>query len=844
MLIPLALLRRCCPLFAFLLLSLLAVAPAVADPAGRIGRIAWLSGSVHLHRADSGESSSALLNWPISSGDVLSTGSGARSEVQIGSTSVQLDSASVLEFVEVDDQRIRLRLLDGSVIVRLRSAEAAGEFELGTRDGGFSIREAGRYRFDVDRSTVTASVHAGSAHFANGGSALEIGAGQRVQMSNDGRTRYQLAAPLADDFDRWSSARERQASSAVHARYVSPEMTGAADLDAYGNWSESAEYGAIWFPRTLAADWAPYRSGRWVWVAPWGWTWVGDEPWGFAPFHYGRWVLYGGAWGWVPGRRVARPVYAPALVAWVGTPGSGVSVGIGARPAVGWFPLAPREVYVPPYRASANYIRQVNVTHVTQINNITTITGNPQAAVERMPYAHRQVPRAVTMVAADVVTQQRPISRQAALSRDAKPFGTQSVQVQAPVAPPPIDARRRPEANAPLEPGRRERESGRAAADFPFGGRVERPPQIPPVGVAPSGGAASLPASGQPSAATPSPSPSIAAGETAERRRQFERGQPGRDASWPPPGGQAGDRVGSRQAPPAPGASAPPGVRSSPPPTVPSATQTPPATAISAPAAVPAPAVASPTPPPAAANNVAAGLDRPLPATGGRGADPREIRSGGAAGMSVPPVPRQAEQTSAAPAAVPRSPSAVGAVDADRAGAAGGRPWPSRERPEQRAATPTAPSQLPFSAPPPAERAAAATDRSAGGAAGRPEQRITTPVPPVATSPSSPPASPAVSRFPERPAAVAPNPAMPPAMERFDPRVEQRQEAFARQRRNEKPVEMPSAMPQRPAAAPGGVDSSTPNERQPRPEGRSDGGRQRERRGDGRPDFSQRAPDG
>src|SRR5437867_1713415 len=81
---------------------------------------------------------------------------------------------------------------------------------------------------------------------------------------------------------------------------------------------------------------------------PWGWTWVDDAPWGFAPFHYGRWVWYRSRWCWAPGSYVARPVYAPALVAWVGGPSVNVSVSIGrSSPPVGWFPLGPREVYVP-----------------------------------------------------------------------------------------------------------------------------------------------------------------------------------------------------------------------------------------------------------------------------------------------------------------------------------------------------------------------------------------------------------------------------------------------------------------------------------------------------------------
>ena len=80
--------------------------------------------------------------------------------------------------------------------------------------------------------------------------------------------------------------------------------------------------------------------GHWAWIDPWGWSWVDDEPWGFAPFHYGRWAQFGGRWGWVPCPMRETPVYAPALVAWIGGgTGFSLSASFGGGPAVGWFPL-------------------------------------------------------------------------------------------------------------------------------------------------------------------------------------------------------------------------------------------------------------------------------------------------------------------------------------------------------------------------------------------------------------------------------------------------------------------------------------------------------------------------
>ena len=142
--------------------------------------------------------------------------------------------------------------------------------------------------------------------------------------------------------------------------YVSPEMTGAEDLDRYGDWDRHPEYGAVWYPRQVEPGWAPYRYGHWAYVRPWGWTWVDDAPWGFAPFHYGRWISWRGRWAWAPGQYVARPVYAPALVAWIGGPECQHRHQHRRRPSVGWVPLSPREVYRPSYSVTNVYVTNVN----------------------------------------------------------------------------------------------------------------------------------------------------------------------------------------------------------------------------------------------------------------------------------------------------------------------------------------------------------------------------------------------------------------------------------------------------------------------------------------------------
>src|SRR5437016_11596644 len=103
--------------------------------------------------------------------------------------------------------------------------------------------------------------------------------------------------------------------------------------------------------------------------------------------------MYGGGWVWVPGTMVARPVYAPALVAFVGGSRFSLAVSFGGGPGVAWFPLGPREVYRPAYHVSDVYVRQVNVTHVNVTNiNVTNVN------VTNVRYVNQNVNGAVTAV--------------------------------------------------------------------------------------------------------------------------------------------------------------------------------------------------------------------------------------------------------------------------------------------------------------------------------------------------------------------------------------------------------------------------------------------------------------
>ncbi len=393
---------------------------ADGDPPGRVARLDLAQGSVSFQPAGGGDNdwTAAVVNHPVSTGDRLWADQDGRAELHVGSTAIRLDHNTGISFLSLADNAVQLQLSAGSAIVHLRSLDPMDALEVDAPNLAFAVTKPGTYRLDVDpdKNITTVTVVQGQGTVTGGGRSYNLIADQRATFTGTDNLQYDLTDPHATpqtDFDTWASARDQQddkAAAAPTAKYVSPDVTGSQDLDTYGAWQTAPDYGPVWEPTGVAVGWAPYRNGHWVWMAPWGWTWVEDEPWGFAPFHYGRWVFVGGVWGWVPGPVGVRPVYAPALVAWVGgTPGFSFSVSIGGGGGIGWFPLGPREVFVPGYAVSDAYVTRVNVTNT--VVERTAIINVYHNNVTNVTYVNQHVNGGVTVVSHDTFVNARPVSR-------------------------------------------------------------------------------------------------------------------------------------------------------------------------------------------------------------------------------------------------------------------------------------------------------------------------------------------------------------------------------------------------------------------------------------------------
>ncbi len=391
---------------------------ATQDPPGRVARLNYMEGSVSFQPGGENDWVDAVLNRPLVTGDNLWADENSRAEVHIGSTALRLGPKTGITLLEVSDRAAQIRLAQGSLIVKVRHVDDEDSYEIDTPNVAFVVMQPGDYRIDVDADggQTEVAVWRGRGEVTGGGSSYTVVANQYATFTGTDHLDYELGQIPGDDgFDTWALNRDRTEDQSDSANYVSREMTGYEDLDEYGDWSYVAGYGTVWRPRILVAGWAPYRFGHWAWVGPWGWTWVEDEPWGFAPFHYGRWAFANGGWLWVPGPSVVRPMYAPALVAWVGGgPGFNFSFSFGA--GVGWFPLAPGEVFISGYRVSRVYVNSVNLTNtrvdVSRVTNVyNAVVINRNTTVNNITYANRGVNGGVTVVSRDTFVNARPVAR-------------------------------------------------------------------------------------------------------------------------------------------------------------------------------------------------------------------------------------------------------------------------------------------------------------------------------------------------------------------------------------------------------------------------------------------------
>ncbi len=381
------------------------------DPPGRVARLQYESGQVSVQPQGTGDWVEGSTNRPLTNGDNVWADKSSRAELNFGVGVMRIDSETSLTMSNINTDVVQVSLHQGALSVSVRQLYGGETYEIDTPNLAFTIRKPGSYRFDVDPNadTTLVTVWKGEGEATGQAPAVQIHDGQQMFFSNGTSLAHETHdAPRPDGFDDWCSLRDQHREHSASARYVNPDVVGADDLDEYGTWKETPDYGPMWVPSGVSPDWAPYSYGNWAWESPWGWTWVDAAPWGFAPFHYGRWVSWGGYWGWAPGPYWERPWYAPALVGWFG-PGFGVGFGVGF--GFGWCPLGFGEPFFPWYHVSPFYFRNVNITNtrIVNINRFSNSYFNNRGSLNSFHYTNLNRPGGFTAVSRNTLEHGLPV---------------------------------------------------------------------------------------------------------------------------------------------------------------------------------------------------------------------------------------------------------------------------------------------------------------------------------------------------------------------------------------------------------------------------------------------------
>jgi hypothetical protein len=329
--------------------SIPAADPPAPEQAGEVTptRVSYLYGEVSFWRPGAQEWAEAKANTPLAPGDVLYTGPDGNAELQVGPRAfVRAGNGTQLGLDNEEPDFTQFRVTAGHAAFDVRDIPAGHTVEIDTPNAAFTIERKGYYHVDLSEDTTTFRAHRGGSATVTpaAGAAATVAANQQIVIAGVETPSVETsAAPPLTQWDRWNYQRTAYLIQPTNAQNVSPAMYGTEELAQHGAWRTEQTYGQVWAPASVPPGWVPYSTGRWIWDPRFGWTWLDAAPWGWAPYHYGRWVFVRGYWGWAPGPVVVRPVYAPALVVFLGGP---VGVAVAARP-VHWAPLGWGEPVVP-----------------------------------------------------------------------------------------------------------------------------------------------------------------------------------------------------------------------------------------------------------------------------------------------------------------------------------------------------------------------------------------------------------------------------------------------------------------------------------------------------------------
>ena len=354
----------------WIVLMLLTIVPPSWALGGIISpaRVRMQAGDVYFRTPGDNDWLPVAVNTPLDEGDTVWCPDGSRIEIQLNDGSlIRIDGGSVLDLLAVEEGFTQLHLSSGRMYVHTVSNVRDRSLQIDAEDTTVLPADRSRLRIDMlPNSEEDVSIFKGSAYVEGNGSRTRVRAGEQISLEEGHNELLALNPP--DDWERWNVGRDRDMVRSTRSdAYLPEEIRGyGGELDASGEWVRVPDYGMVWRPTViLADDWAPYRSGRWIWKGD-DYVWISYENWGWVPYHYGRWIVVSGrGWCWVPPGR-GDVYWGPGYVGWYRT---------GDR--VGWTPLAPGETYYG-HRSYGRNSVNINITNVN-VRNTTVVYRNSRA---------------------------------------------------------------------------------------------------------------------------------------------------------------------------------------------------------------------------------------------------------------------------------------------------------------------------------------------------------------------------------------------------------------------------------------------------------------------------------
>jgi uncharacterized protein DUF6600/FecR-like protein len=359
--------------FAFILAFPLA---AVADDLG-LARLSLIDGDVQVLIQDTTDWTEASINLPLNERDRVWVAENSKAELQIrGGAYTRADADTALDVLTVTADTAQFYLDRGHVYINDRRG-GIRTVQVDTPLSSIRSYDNSIMMIDVSEDGVTeVSVLKGDAYAESKAGATRVTAGNTLTIrGEDNADLAPVSSP--DEWERWNMDRDRLLSAwGESSRYLPGELHEySSDFDANGRWEYAADYGYVWTPTVVETGWSPYTVGSWIWIRG-HYVWVAHDPWCWAPCHYGRWVYlspYG--WSWVPPSPGAV-YWGPGYVGWIVTPDH-----------VAWVPLAPGEIFYG-YGYYGPWSR-----------NITTVSVN--TVIVNQTYVNARVNNAVVVVQRD-----------------------------------------------------------------------------------------------------------------------------------------------------------------------------------------------------------------------------------------------------------------------------------------------------------------------------------------------------------------------------------------------------------------------------------------------------------